>query len=231
MPALPYRLRRARILLALAALLVTIAQFFPWERAPVLIGGIDLIVGVPITLGPFGTAGNRLSPIHSTWHFELTDHSGLSSKPLTSVDLPSASISHTLIDQPTFLPEVEIYQAGELWIFAKALAEAGSLSLWQNWGTLYLFVCLLAFTAILAMPFLAGPLSRARPILWLTRLCACSLFACLIRSVVLILPDHPGPALDRIGSGYWLTMAALALEITALFLIPDSRKNQLLQSQ
>ncbi|MFD0895020.1 hypothetical protein KBB96_03605 [Luteolibacter ambystomatis] len=83
-----------------------------------------------------------------------------------------------------------------------------------------------AFLALLAMPFLTGPLGHSRATLWLVRALACIMLIWLVRNLHLAFTGTYAPGeYGRIGSGCWLTLAALSVEIAGLFLIPRPHGN------
>jgi len=210
MPTTQPRLRIAKLLLWLAIPLMAIAQCLPWEIVRVY------------SHGTFATASTDVSQIPHSWTFT---HPSNPPDPLyrrvsegISLDEPVTIRSELLEEE--FPAEIPIRHLDELWYYASQLLTPSSYPPRRliTWALVALIAWPLCFLAMLLCPFFAEPLSRARPILWLVRFFACSMLIWLLRNFTLSF-DGLGTA----AAGLWLTLAALALVISGLFLLPHPR--------
>ncbi|MFD0895040.1 hypothetical protein KBB96_03505 [Luteolibacter ambystomatis] len=219
MAPFPRQLRLARILLILGALLLVTAQFLPWEH---------IVVNHDYFIPQATTRFSQMPHVHHVWlSFPTNDiiDSPRTLEPHRPPRLVTADIC------PEGYPNrISIHHLPDLWAYGRAL-NSDILRRWNlGWPLLDLAVWTIALPSLLALPFFAGLFARARPLLWLTRFFACCLLIWLVRNLVLVTTGYPDASLKNIGSGYWMTLDALAMEITALFLIPNAAKHHLRQT-
>ncbi|MGC4017589.1 MAG: hypothetical protein QM755_24200 [Luteolibacter sp.] len=212
------RSRVAGILFWLAFLLIASAQFLPWEIVPVY------------PHDTFATANTSFSQIPHSWtfsHFPSAPNPSLQPTEMVWVDEPVSIRSEPVVAE--FPKEIRIYQLKELSRWASTLPALRPSHVPLSWALVALVAWPLTFLSMLVVALYAEPLSRARPILWFVRFFALSMCVWLLRNFTIAF-EGIDPFFDTVGAGYWLTLVALVLEITALFLIPNAAKHHLLQS-
>jgi len=202
------RLRISKGLLWLALAMMAVAQCLPWER-------------VRIHWKPGSKSDGAIShfsQVPCMWTaYRLKDS-------ITGTEVQEAVEANLyyihVIENPAWPDEVHAANGVILWKFTKGwlmrpfpMADGTKIAL---------VVWPLSLLGMLAMPFLAGFLSRARPMLWMARLFACSMLVWVVRNFLLCDQiSMSSPHRHHVASGYWLTLAALGVEIAALFLISN----------
>ncbi|WP_338286951.1 hypothetical protein [Luteolibacter sp. LG18] len=199
-------------MLWLAVLLMALAQCLPWEHVPLKFWRSESIAeGETATKQVLHRWRFVQSPIlppstgHSVWYGVID------SRIVSAQKHPKAF--------PT-------YQIPDLWFYARSLIDQRPNLAWlvsSPFPLMLLVIWPVAFIALIAMPFLAGPLGHSRATLWLFRALAAIMLVWLIRNLFIAFTGISAlQEYERIGSGYYLTLAALVVEIVGLFLIPDS---------
>ncbi|MGC4013292.1 MAG: hypothetical protein QM755_02070 [Luteolibacter sp.] len=213
------RLLAARLLLGLAVILIGVAQWLSWERVIV----DPQIQREYLTTGSRIVVRSTLSQIPHMWWIEDKSSSDHPIRGWMGMTIRFSRILTTL-DTPTPPSEIRSYQGADVVLVIRSYLDRQPLFPLISWPMLTVVVWLLAIPGMLIMPFVAGPLSRAQPLLWIVRFFSFSMLVWLIRHLILIYTSYPSLPYKAIGSGYWLSLVALLVEITGLFLIPKPRQ-------
>jgi len=219
MSSFPHQLRRPSLLLILAALLLVTAQFLPWEH-------------MEVSLRPTTAVGRAESLLGPVQHVCLVYSSELTgSVPDPEVwnrvipDEPVTLVSFYFVRSQDFPRSIACFPIDDLMTVAREFPWHASFADLCKRNMLHLFIWSATLIAIVIIPFSIASLSRSRAVIWLARMLTCTLLVWLIGTPILVFANHSLLFPHIIGSGYWLTLAALVVEITALFLIPNAAKH------
>ncbi|MGC4013316.1 MAG: hypothetical protein QM755_02190 [Luteolibacter sp.] len=210
----------ARTLAWLALAMILVAQCLPWEK--VVIEKSNVWEGV-------NNANSCFLPIHRWWTFNLgqDDPFWPAGRHFLASDTTGPSVGTVTAfhgNPPELLPvnlAVELTHCAEGWAdYPKAGMETLTVPA-------IISAYLMTIILMMATPFLTGPRQPPKTILWLACIFILLILAATIRNLVIgdSRFDSHACLVDYVGAGYWLTVAALGVEVVALFLISGAAES------
>ncbi|MGC4013314.1 MAG: hypothetical protein QM755_02180 [Luteolibacter sp.] len=203
----------ARKLAWLALAMILVAQCLPWEK---------VVVEKDFTWEGTSNATSCFLPIHRWWNinFDRDTPSWPAGNHWFFILSDGPSVN-TLTTFPGNLPErlpvnlaMELTHCAEGWAGQHEMGPASIIV--PAVISAYLMTMLL----MAATPFLTERRRAPKAILWLARIFVLLILSWAVRNMLIGDPSpYSHSRLENVGAGYWLTVAALGVEIVALFLI------------
>ncbi|MGC4013315.1 MAG: hypothetical protein QM755_02185 [Luteolibacter sp.] len=203
----------ARKLAWLALAMILVAQCLPWEK---------VVVKKDFMREAASNATSCFLPIHRSWtiNFELGAPSWPAGRHFlgSSTTGPSVGTATTFHGNPPELLPVNL--AVELTHCAEGWADQHEMGIVALRVPAIISIYLMTMILMATTPFLTGRRRAPKIILWPARIFVLLILAWTVRN--LVIGDSfsdPHSRLEYVGAGYRLTVAALGVEVVALFLI------------